>query len=318
MKVIFMGTPEFSVPALQKLLQTPEIEVVAVYTRAPAPAKRGKKILRSPVHELALEHNIEVLTPKSLKSEEAQRQFAQFEADAALVVAYGLILPENIIKSTKFGCVNIHPSILPKWRGATPMQSSLWAGDEKVGVCVILMDEGVDSGDIIAQKSFLIGDEDNFANLAPRMAAIGSNLAVGALFFLEGRGVHDFKNAAVGADMEALEGVEFGLVKQDHGAASFSKKIAKEDARIDFSRSAREVLNQIRALSGFLTAFFEFRGERVRVFEAEIAEGEFAGAVGEVLEGMVIKCGEGAVRPLVLQRAGKGKVGLADFLRGLR
>ena len=314
MKVIFMGTPEFAVPALKKLIDDENIEIVAVYSREPQIAGRGHKVTNSPIHDLALKHKLKVMTPKTLKDAKEQENFSKLKADAALVVAYGLILPKNIIESTKYGCVNIHPSLLPKWRGATPIQSTLWAGDAEIGVSIIKMDEGVDSGDIILQEGFEIGEGDNYGNLAPKLAEMGANMALEALKYLDDGGVE--------------------FAKQSEFEVSYSKKIQKSDALIDFNKDAIEVLNQIRALSGFMTAYFEVRGERVKIFDARLVsedevssvDGEEDGLVkgrdalpGEIVsKDFVIRCEKGAIRPILLQKPGKKPMRVGDFLRGFR
>lgn len=302
MKVIFMGTPEFAVPALQKLLDNKKVEIVAIYTKEPKMAGRGKKIVKSKIHELALKHNIEVFTPKNFKEQSTVETFQNLKADLALVVAYGLILPKIIIESTKFGIINIHPSILPKYRGATPIQSTLFASDNEIGVSIIKMDEGIDSGDIILQEKFPISESDNYANLAPKLAEIGAEMAQRALFLL-------FEGKAK-------------LTKQDDEKSSLSKKIEKNDAKIDFNTNAQEIFNKIRALSGFMTAFFEFKDEKIKIFdskiikEAQIQDYEKF-KIGEIVnQDFVIKCQKEAIQPLILQRSGKNPVKIDDFLRG--
>ncbi len=295
-----MGTPEFAKPALQKLLENDQIEIVGIYTKAPKIAGRGQKISNSPIHELALKHNLKIFTPLTLKDEETQQEFKKLNADAALIVAYGLILPKIILESTKFGCINIHPSILPKWRGATPIQSTLFAGDSEIGVSIIKMEQGVDSGDIILQEKFAITDVDNYGNLAPKLAEMGADMAVLALFSLR--------------DGKA----EF--IKQDDQKASFSKKIVKTDAKLDFNQDSSEVLNKIRALSGFLTSFYEYKGEKIKIFSAKIIEfSDENYKNGEVVnDKFVIKCAKNAIQPLILQREGKKPTTIDEFLRGFR
>ncbi len=299
-----MGTPNFSIPALQSLIDTNGLEVVAVYTRAPAIAKRGQKVLKSPIHELALANNINVFTPNSLKSQEELEKFQNLQADLALIVAYGLILPKNIIESTKFGCINIHPSLLPKYRGATPIQSALLNGDKKSGVTIIQMDEGVDSGDILLQEEYDLGEGDDYPVLAAKFADIGSRLAVKAI--------------------QEIGNSESKPAPQDHQKATFSKKILKSDAKIDLDQDLREILNKIRAFSDFMTSFIEFKAERIKIYKAkEVLEGEidknfieFEG--GSVNKDFIFKCNNGFFQPQILQRPGKKKVNIEDFLRGFR
>lgn len=302
MRVIFMGTPEFSVPTLQKLIDSSDIDVVAVYSRQPARAKRGQKIVNSPIHQLALQHDIEVVTPISLKNEQELQKFQSFNADLAVIVAYGLILPENIIESTKFGCINLHPSLLPKYRGATPIQSTLLNGDKMGGISIIKMDKGVDSGPILLQNEHDIDKGDDFISLAPKFADIGGDMIVRAAKDLySGRAI---------------------ATEQDHANATMSKKISKTDAEIDFSCTVNEVLNKIRALTGFLTASFTLRGQKIKIFSAKlVSEAELNSEFFKIdniriNKEFVIKCQDGYIQPLKLQKPGGRPLKLQDFLLG--
>ncbi len=304
MKIIFMGTPDFSIPALQSLIDADDLEVVAVYTRAPKEAKRGQKILKSPIHELAEAHNIEVFTPDSLKNEEEVQKFRNLQADLALIVAYGLILPKNILESTKFGCINIHPSLLPKYRGATPIQSALLNGDNKSGVSIIKMDEGVDSGDILKIEECELSKNDDYPILATKFADLGAKMAIEVI-----REIRDDTSNSIA---------------QDHEKASFSKKILKSDAKIDLNQDLAQILNKIRAFSDFMTAFIEFRGEKIKIYQAkEVLQGEIDQNFVEFEDGLVnkdfvFKCQNGYFQPQILQRPGKKKVEIKDFLLGFR
>lgn len=304
MKVVFMGTPEFSVPTLQKLIANENIEIVAVYTRQPAKAKRGQKVIPSAIHQLALQHDLQVVTPASLRNDDELQKFKSFQADFAVVVAYGLILPEDIIESTKFGCINLHPSLLPKYRGATPIQSTLLQGDKIGGVSIIQMDKGVDSGDILLQQEYQIDDGDDFNSLAGRFSDIGGEMI-----------------------LKTLAGIEQGSIKpikQDDQLATLSKKILKTDANIDFNDKTSNILNKIRALSGFMTAFFEFKGEKIKIFQArELPVGEVDQkfiTIDSVTinKDFVIKCSDGYLQPQTLQKPGKKPVTIKDFLLGNR
>jgi methionyl-tRNA formyltransferase len=299
MKIIFMATPNFAIPSLQKLIENKNFEVVGVYSRAPQKAGRGQKLTNSPIHEMALKYGLKVFTPNSLKDEKTQDEFKNLQADIALVVAYGLIIPKKILESTKFGIINIHPSILPKYRGATPIQSTILSGDDEIGVTIIKMDENVDSGDIISQNCFKIDqNHDDYDNLAPKLAEMGAKMAV-----------------------EAIEEIAVKKAKftpQNHEKATLCKKIAKNDAKIDFNQDAKTVLNQIRALNGFLPAFFEQNGDKIKIFRAKIVENDENVENGTILENFVIKCAKNAIQPLELQKAGRNRVLLADFLRGIK
>ncbi len=174
MKIIFMGTPDFACPTLEKLIADKEFEIVAVYTREPQIAGRGHKLQNSPIHELALKYGLKVITPKTLRNAEAQKEFHDLKADAAVVVAYGLILPQEILNATKLGCINIHPSLLPRWRGAAPIQRTIMAGDKETGINIIKMDAGIDSGDVIYSEKFLLSGKENYTDLAEKLSVMGA------------------------------------------------------------------------------------------------------------------------------------------------
>ena len=298
MKIIFMGTPDFACPTLQKLIANDEFEIVAIYTRAPKIAGRGHKIINSPIHNLALQHNLKVITPKTLRNEKIQQEFQNLNADAAIIVAYGLILPKKILESTKFGCINLHPSLLPRWRGPSPIQYNLLSGDKMGGVTIIQMNEGIDSGDILAKNEILLEKDENYAELAPKLANLGADLLIKTLF--------ELKNNKIVA------------ITQNHKLATFSKKIAKNDAKIDFSLSAQEIERKIRAFRGSITAYFEHNGEQIKVFAAEIVD-DARKKVGEIVnDRLVIQCGKGCIRPLILQRAGRKMMKIEEFLLGFK
>ncbi len=302
MRVIFMGTPEFSVPTLQKLIDDSDIEVVAAYTRQPAKANRGQKVVNSPIHQLALKNNIEVVTPVTLKNDEELQKFQNFKADLAVIVAYGLILPENIIESTKIGCINLHPSLLPKYRGATPIQSTLLNGDKIGGVSIIKMDKGVDSGPILLQKEYKIAQDDDFLSLATKFSDIGGDMILQAI--------------------KGLSSGEIISVAQSHDQASMSKKIQKSDATLDFNDNLENILNKIRALTGFMTANFILKDQKIKIFSAkQILEDELKSEfvrIGdvEVNHELVIKCQDGYLQPLKLQKPGGKPLNINEFLLG--
>ncbi len=293
-----MGTPHFSCPTLQKLLDDKHFNVVGVYTREPQIAGRGHKLTNSPIHEMALQNNLPVFTPKSLRNAQIQAEFKALQADAAVVVAYGLILPPEILNATKYGCINIHPSILPRWRGPSPIQYSLLHDDE-IGVTIIKMDAGIDSGDMIAQSKFKLSHDDNYGNLVDKLSDMGAQMLLQSLYDLQ-------NNKVV-------------LVKQNQALATFSKKLLKEESKLDFNLSAHEILRKIRALSGSLTAYFEYNGENIKIFAAQIVDEEAVpGIIGVIDDKLVIQCAKGQIRPLKLQRPGKKIVTIEEFLAGLR
>jgi methionyl-tRNA formyltransferase len=300
MRVVFMGTPDFSVPVLSEIIGQGH-EVVAVYSRAPKPAGRGMELKRSPVHELADRFGIEVHTPKTLRTEEAAEIFRAHDADVAVVVAYGLILPPAILQAPSEGCLNLHASLLPRWRGAAPIQRAIMAGDKETGVMVMKMDEGLDTGPVAMVERVAITSTMTAGELHDRLSTLGADLMVRALSALS-RGSLSFQP-------QAQEGV------------TYAHKIEKAEARIDWSKSAQELHDHIRGLSPFPGAFFEGdfgkAVERVKVLRAEIASG--SGRPGALLgDDLTIACGQGALRLIDVQRAGKAPMSAAEFLRGVR
>lgn len=294
-----MGTPEFACPTLEALINDGGFEIVAVYTREPKMAGRGQKLVNSPIHNLALMHNLKVVTPKTLRNIDAQNEFAALNADAAVVVAYGLILPKEILEATKFGCVNIHPSKLPQYRGPAPIQYSMLNGDKTTAICIIKMDEGIDSGDILFEEEISISENESYKELAPRLAKKGADDLLKTL-----KNLRDGKVIAK---------------QQDNDLATFTKKITKEDEKIDFSKSAYEVSNKIRALNGLSGAYFEYKNEKIKIFSAKIIDENSDKKPGEIVnDKFVIQCGSAQIQPLLLQRPGKNPVKIEDFLRGFK
>ena len=294
LNIVFMGTPDFSVPTLAEIVGHGHA-VKAVYTRAPAPAGRGMALTKSPVHQLADQFGIPVLHPKTLRSEEAQEAFRSHNADVAVVVAYGLILPKPVLEAPLYGCLNLHGSILPRWRGAAPIQRAVMAGDAETGVMVMKMDEGLDTGPVAMAERFAIRPDDTAGDVHDRMMALGADLMVRALAALERGGL--------------------AFTPQPDQGVTYARKIDKAETRIDWSRPASEVHNHIRGLSPFPGAWFELDGVRVKVLRSTLAEG--TGEPGTALDDrLTIACGAGAVRLLELQRAGKAPMAAEAFLRG--
>ncbi len=292
MRVIFMGTPEFSVPVLEALVAAGH-EIACVYCQPPRPAGRGKKDRPTPVHARALELGLEVRHPVSLKGEAAQTEFAALEADVAVVVAYGLILPQAVLDAPKFGCLNIHASLLPRWRGAAPIHRAIMAGDAETGVCIMQMEAGLDTGPVLLREAVEIGAEEVTAGLHDRLSELGARLIVEALERLP--------------ELEPEVQPEVGV--------TYASKIDKGEARVDWSRPAEEVDRLIRGLSPFPGAFVEVEGERLKLLASRLGEGQ--GRPGEVLDdALTVACGQGAVQLLRLQRAGKGAQDAEEFLRG--
>ncbi|GLP84960.1 methionyl-tRNA formyltransferase [Tritonibacter mobilis] len=294
MRVIFMGTPEFSVPVLDALVQAGH-EIAAVYCQPPRPAGRGKKDRPTPVHARAEALGLEVRHPVSLKTAEAQSEFTALEADIAVVVAYGLILPQAILDAPNKGCLNIHASLLPRWRGAAPIHRAIMAGDAETGVCIMQMEAGLDTGPVLLRKKTAIGAEEITSELQDRLSMMGATLIIEAL--------------------EALP--DLAPEPQPDTGVTYASKIDKAEAQIDWSQPAEDVDRKIRGLSPFPGAWCEVQGQRIKVLASRLAEGK--GLAGTVLdENLTVACGKGAVELLRLQRAGKGAQDRETFLRGFQ
>lgn len=291
MRIIFMGTPEFAVPTLAALHDAAH-EIVAVYTQPPRPAGRGKKLQPSPVQREAEIRHLPVFSPVSLKSAEEQAKFAALDADLAVVAAYGLILPQPILDAPWRGCLNVHASLLPRWRGAAPVQRAILAGDTITGITLMQMEAGLDTGPMLATARVPIADK-TAGELTAELAEIGAQLMVGTL-----------------TELEMLR-----ALPQDDAAATYAKKIDKAESRIDWAESAVQIERQVRAFAPAPGAWFEHEGERYRVLKAQVVEA--VGDAGTVLDDQfTIAAGEGALRPLIVQRAGKPAMDAAALLRG--
>ncbi|MBX8783581.1 methionyl-tRNA formyltransferase [Ochrobactrum sp. GRS2] len=301
LRIVFMGTPEFSVPVMTALIGQ-GYEIVAVYSQPPRPAgRRGLELTKSPVHEKAEEFGIPVFTPKSLKSEEEQQIFRDLNADVAVVVAYGMLLPKAILEAPALGCYNGHASLLPRWRGAAPIQRAIMAGDAETGMMIMKMDEGLDTGPVAMVEKITITPNMTCGELHDRLSITGADLMVRA--------------------MAALERDSLKLNPQSEDGVTYASKIEKSEARIDWSQPAQAVHNRIRGLSPFPGAWceMEINGqlERVKVLRSVIADG--AGKAGEVLDGqLVIACGDGAVALTLVQKAGGKPVSSAEFCNGVK
>jgi methionyl-tRNA formyltransferase len=299
LSIIFMGTPEFSVPTLRSLVDAGH-RIVAVYTQPPRPGgRRGLDLQKSPVHQAAELLGLPVLTPVNFKNPEDRRQFREFKANVAVVVAYGLLLPQEILDGTDLGCYNGHASLLPRWRGAAPIQRAIMAGDRKTGMMVMKMDKGLDTGPVALTLEVEIGDAMTSGELHDRLMHVGARAMAEAMLKLE---VNDLP-----------------LTPQTADGAVYAAKIDKSETRIDFDRPAAEVHNHIRGLAPFPGAWFqaEIAGklERIKVLGSELAAG--TGIAAEVLtDELVVACATGAVRLTELQKAGGKPLAAADFLRG--
>lgn len=294
LRLAFMGSPTFALPALEALLAAGH-DVACVYSQPPRPAGRGKQERPTPVHAFAASRGIEVRTPKSLKRPEAQAAFAALNLDAAIVVAYGLILPKAVLDAPRLGCFNLHGSLLPRWRGAAPIQRAIMAGDAETGVQVMRMEEGLDTGPILASAKTPIAPDDTTRSLHDRLAAMGAPLLI-----------------------ETLAQIEQGTARetpQPEEGVTYAHKITPDEARIDWRRPAREIDCAIRGLSPHPGAWFELGGQRIKVLQSRLGQG--SGAPGEALDdALTICCGEGAVQLLTVQREGRAPLAADAYLRG--
>ena len=293
MRVIFMGTPDFSVPVLDALVEAGH-EIAAVYCQPPRPAGRGKKDRPTPVHARAEALGLEVRPPKSLKSDDEQARFAALNADVAVVVAYGLILPQPVLDAPSHGCLNIHASLLPRWRGAAPIHRAIMAGDAETGICIMQMEAGLDTGPVLLREATEIGRDETTGALHDRLSAMGARLIVEALARLD----------TLSPEPQPEEGV------------TYASKIDKAEAAVDWSRPAEEVSRQIRGLAPFPGAWTMREEDRIKLLGARVVEG--TGTPGEALDdAFVIACGSGAVQVTRAQRAGRGAPDADSFLRGM-
>jgi methionyl-tRNA formyltransferase len=296
LSLVFMGTPDFAAAILEALVNA-GYPVRAVYTQPPRPSGRGHDRRRSPVQRLAEARGLLVRTPANLRDAAAAAEFAALGADVGVVAAYGLILPPAMLGAPRLGCLNVHASLLPRWRGAAPVQRALVAGDGETGITIMQMTEGLDEGPILMQEALPIGPRDTAASLTRALAAVGARLVVAAL-------------AAAAAGRLVPR-------PQPEDGVSYAKKLSRDEARLDWRLPAVELERRVRAFDPWPGASFEHRGERIRVLAAAVATGATPEIYGTVLDDrLLIACGSGALRPLRLQRAGRTALDPASFLRG--
>ncbi|MBU0645611.1 MAG: methionyl-tRNA formyltransferase [Alphaproteobacteria bacterium] len=292
MRVIFMGSPEFSVPVLEVLVDAGH-EIACVYCQPPRPAGRGKKDRPTPVQACAEAMGLPVRHPVNFKTSEDVAEFAALDADIAVVVAYGLLLPQSILDAPKLGCLNIHASLLPRWRGAAPIHRAILEGDAETGVCIMQMEAGLDTGPVLLRRETLISAEDTTASLHDRLSEMGAKAIVDTL-----------------ADLPNLI-----AVSQPEEGVTYAKKIDKSEAKIDWTRPATEIDRQIRGLSPFPGAWAEYAGERIKFLSSRLADG--TGQPGEVMDTFTIACGDGSVEILTAQREGKRAMAVSEILKGM-
>lgn len=293
MKVVFMGTPDFAVPALERLIK--EHDVVCVYTREPKLSGRGNKLNKTPVHLVAEANGIEVRTPKTLRNIDEQQKFAALKADVAVVAAYGLILPLPVLEAYSFGCLNLHASLLPRWRGAAPIQRAVEAGDAKSGVTVMQVAEGLDTGDMLLKGEVEITSTTTGGELHDKLALVGADLI-----------------SAVLSDIKS-----FTPQPQPQDGACYAAKIDKSECKLDFNQKAEVLCRKIRAFNPYPAMFFEYGGERFKVLEAHKAEKYApAGTIIEENNSLLIACADGALNITQIQRQGKKLMSIGELLRG--
>lgn len=297
LKIIFAGTPDFAAQHLDALIKS-EHQVIAVYSQPDRPAGRGKKLKASEVKQLALTHDIPVYQPENFKSDDAKQQLADLNADIMVVVAYGLLLPKAVLETPKLGCINVHGSILPRWRGAAPIQRAIWAGDAETGVTIMQMDEGLDTGDMISIATCPIEATDTSATLYSKLAELGPTALIDTL--------------ATIADGTA------NAEKQNDELANYAKKLSKDEANIDWQMTAQQIERNIRAFNPWPICFTQMQGNTVKVYAAELVDG--TGRAGEVLaankSGVTVATGSGALKITQLQPQGKKPMSAQDFLNG--
>jgi methionyl-tRNA formyltransferase len=297
MKVIFMGTPDFAAPTLKSLIASKNHDVLAVFTQRPKPKGRGYIESFSPIHDLALLHNISTYTPNSLRDLEVQNLINSIEADIIVVVAYGFIIPKAVLESKKYGCLNIHPSKLPRFRGAAPLQRSIIAGDKETAVCIMQMDEGLDTGDILMMRDVALDDKITFMQLYDICSEIGADLLLQTLDSLP--------------SLVPTKQSDIGLV--------YAHKLTKEESFIDFSKTAFEVDCMIRGMNPWPGAYFEYSGEKIKILESEYSNEAHGYQPGYVVDdNLTIACSVGFLKIKKLQRAGKKALGVKEFLLGVK
>ncbi|MBN9413288.1 MAG: methionyl-tRNA formyltransferase [Candidatus Paracaedimonas acanthamoebae] len=293
-RVIFMGTPDFAVPALQLLLDK-GYHVIGIYTQPPRPAGRGYHVQKSPVHSLGDRYNIPVFTPKTLKTNEEQTLFKTLKADIAIVAAYGLILPQAILEAPRLGCLNIHGSLLPRWRGAAPIQRAILAGDHETGITIMQMDAGLDTGTMLSKESIPITPQTTASTLHDQLAPLGASLLLKTL--------EDLQHDQITPQPQPSEGV------------TYAHKITKQEGQLDWAQEAKMLERQVRAFTPWPGAWFIWQDEIYKVLAAEVLS--LSGKVGQVLDDqLTIACGQQAFRPQLIQKQGKKPCSLKDFLNG--
>lgn len=297
LKIIFCGTPEFSVPTLQALIDSPH-ELLAVYTPPDRPAGRGQKLMASPIKELAIKNDLPVFQPKTLRDSEVQKILQDLGPDLMVVIAYGLILPPEVLSIPKYGCINVHASLLPHWRGAAPIQRAILAGDKISGVTIMQMDKGLDTGDMLLKRRCEILPSDTSESLHDRLSVLGAKALMEVLFLIEDKALMP--------------------EKQNDADSSYAEKIQKQEAKINWNNSTEKIYNLIRAFNPWPVAFTDFNGQTLRIWRAEILEGNAKTEPGTLInvdkKGLDISTRDGILRVLEIQMPNAKKMSISDFI----
>ena len=299
MNIVFMGTPQFSVLPLLKLLETKH-NIVGVYTRRPKPANRGQKLETSPIYKIAEKNNLKIFTPLNLRKEEYQNELKALNPDLIVVVAYGLIIPQAVLDIPKYGVVNIHPSLLPRWRGCAPMERSLLNGDTETGVCIMKLDAGMDTGDVIDVRKIPITKQTKINDLYEQLGILGSELLINTV-----------------EEIDRNDG-NIKTYKQDDSLATIAEKITSEEGIIDFNNDIDFIDRQIRTFSTNIGTFFMHNGNRLKIIEAEIEYNDCQ-EIGSInKKTFAIQCKNGLLKPLIIQKEGKRPMNIKDFINGYK
>jgi methionyl-tRNA formyltransferase len=301
MKIVFMGTSDFAVPTLEKLISSNDYEILAVYTKEPSVSGRGNKLQISSIHDFANKNNLKIFTPKTLREASIQKEFRDLNPDIAIVISYGLILPQEILNIPKFGCFNVHPSKLPLYRGSAPLQRSIMNGEKESAVCIIKMNVGVDSGDIVNQEDFTISDNENYQNISKKTAEIGASLIIKTLNQIKDNSIK--------------------FHKQNEDLATFAKKIEKSECLIDWNKNCKEIFNKIRGLNGNLEAHFNCNNEKIKILECSFFQDKNINKklIGTIFDkDFSIVCADGLIKPTKLQKQGKNPLKIHEFLNGFK
>lgn len=295
MKIIFMGTPEFAVPVLQAISK--QHQVVAVYTQAPKPAGRGHKETYSPIHLKALELETPVFHPKSLRNEASKNEFLSLNADCLVVMAYGLILPKEVLEHCKYGAINLHPSLLPKFRGAAPMQRTILAGEKETAMCIMQMDEGIDTGDILAQEKMFLDEKITYSELSNKMSKLGARMI-----------------------LDTLDNIDHITPIKQIGESCYAEKIKKEEGLLNWQENAVNLNRKVRTLSTWPGTYFMLGDEKIKVLESNFDEEQHNFLPGTIVDKAILSfaCSKGIFYPLIIQRAGKKPMPVKEFLKGFK